>query len=321
MKLSSVKKCRGLAIALGALLLGTPVFARQTIGIILKFNSGDFWGAVEQGAKEAAQAADVDLVVKAYRDSSNFTVQLRFLEGLINQQVDAIVVAPANPLQMAAPLKAWVEKGVKIVVAETQLPENTLLPFVGLDQTKLSIAAAKAFAEAVEDRDEVAAFRGTTADYILQQREVLMFATLKEIRPNLRLRLNFFAVETEAGSVANKAELLLKEYPNSQLFIASSSAATNSLLQTAKALDLGSKVRIGGFGSILNPALVGDIESGLISVFILQYAKDIGYKSVLAAVALAKGEQVPLVTSTDFFIVTKENVNDPKLKPAFVASK
>lgn len=318
MNLSLLKMAAALAMTFVVLGLPAPAVARESIGIILKFRGGDFWGAVEQGAKEAAAEANVDLVIKGVRGSGYFGAQLKFLEGLVSQKTDAIVITPANPVELAAPLKALAAQGIKIVLAETQLPENSTMPYVGLDQTKMSLAAAKAFAAVVKDGNEVSMFRGTNTDYVLQQREPAIIAALKKAHPNLKLHLNIYNVENEAGSVEDKAELLLTGYPGSKLFIATSSLSTRTLVQVAKDNNLNHRVKIGGFGSVINAEIAADIESGFIPVYVLQQARDIGYKSVAAAVALVRGEKVPLVTNTDFFIVTKENVNDPKLKPLFV---
>lgn len=318
MNLRSFQMRSALIIACG-LLFASPVFARPSIGLLLKYRGGEFWDALERGAREAAEEANVNLVVKGVPHASNYNAQLKFLEVFENTKIDAFVITPANPEQLAAPLAALAAKGRKIVVAETQLAGNTTLPFVGMDQTKLSLAAVTAFAAAVQDGDEVALFRSTLSDYILQQREALILAKLRELRPNLRLRLNVFSVETDTGTAGDKGEMLLQQYPNCKLFIAISSASTDRLVEAAKNLKLEGKARIGGFGCVLNETRTADITNGTVLVYVAQAAKDIGYKSVMAAVALTKGEKVPLVTNIDHFIITKDNVNDPKRAITFRA--
>jgi ABC-type sugar transport system substrate-binding protein len=75
------------------------------------------------------------------------------------------------------------------------------------------------------------------------------------------------------------------------------------------------KVKIAGFGSSLNTDAIQAIESGTMLAFVVQVPRDIGYKSVIAAAALIRGEPVPAKTDINFFVVTKENIDDPAVQP------
>ena len=305
----------GLLLAV-LVILPVSASARPTVGIVMKVRSASgFWASVEQGAKEAAEAADVDLIVKGSNDAGNVGVQLKLIDALVNQKIDALVIMPANPERLVDPLKALAATGVKIVVAESELSGETGFPFVGYDQDKLAWSAAQVDGALLKDGDEAAIFRGNTVDQVIVRRDRNIIAKLKEMYPNLRLHLDIFATTNELGNVGQKAELMLKKYPNSKLFIATSSLATSELLTTVKTLELGDKVKVAGFGSSLNADTIQAIESGTMPVFVVQVPREIGYKSVTAAVALIRGKPVPPKTDINFFVVTKENLNAPAIQP------
>lgn len=305
----------GLLLAI-LVILPVSASARPTVGIVMKVRSASgFWASVEQGAKEAAEAADVDLIVKGSNDAGNVGVQLKLIDALANQKIDALVIMPANPERLVAPLKALAATGVKIIIAESELPGTAGFPFVGYDQDKLAGNAAQAYGALLKDGDEAAIFRGNTVDQVIVQRDKIVIAKLKEIHPNLRLHLDIFATTNELGTVSQKAELMLKKYPGSKLFIATSSLSTANLLLTVKNLGYADNVKLAGFGASLDADTIQAIQSGTMSVFVVQVPREIGYKSVTAAAALIRGKAVPPRTDIDYFVVTKENLNDPALQP------
>lgn len=114
----------------GALLALGPVTAaaRPAVGLLLKVRSTEgFWAEVEKGAREAAEAAGVDLIVKGTGDVANSGAQLKLLESLVNQKIDVLVVSPTNPERLLAPLAAEAAKGLKIVIARRRTPGEHLL--------------------------------------------------------------------------------------------------------------------------------------------------------------------------------------------------
>jgi ribose transport system substrate-binding protein len=295
-------------------LLPLPAASRATVGFLVKARSTEgFWGEVEKGARAAAEAAGVDLIVKGTPDSANSAAQLKLLDALVGQEIDALVIAPVDPERSLGPLQAYAAKGLKIVVGESELPAGAAFPFVGYDQTKLALAAGTAFAAALQPNDTVAVFRGVS-DRTVVERDKVILARLKELRPNLGFYLDFFAVSTESSTVADKAGFLLQKHPDAKLFIATSSPTTSALLAAAKNQPGNGKIRIAGFGYRLSPETLAALDDGTMPTFVCQAPRDIGYKSVAAAVALIRGEPVPPRTDVAFFVVTKETLNDPAIQ-------
>jgi ABC-type sugar transport system substrate-binding protein len=250
----------------------------------------------------------VDLIVKGTMDPGNSAAQLKLLESLVAQGVDALVVTPASPERMVAPLESLAAKGLKIVVADTDLPGNSTFPFVGYDQKKFSQAAAEAFSALVRVDDEVAIFSSSEFDQIVRQRDRFILARLMELHPRLKVHTEFMAVANEHSPMSEKADLLVKTYPDANLLIATSSHSTSILLAAVNHLGAADKIKIAGFGFTLTADTVAAIKRGTMPAFIVLLPKDIGYKSVTAAVALIRGTPVPARTDIPFQIITKDNI-------------
>ena len=73
------------------------------------------------------------------------------------------------------------------------------------------------------------------------------------------------------------------------------------------------KVKIVGFDA--GPKQVEDLEQGVVQALIAQKPADIGKAGVEQAIAALKGEPVQKKIGTGFVVVTKDNMNDPDVKP------
>jgi ribose transport system substrate-binding protein len=287
---------------------------RPTVGLLVKDHSSEgFWGEVEKGAQEAADAFNVNLTIRGTMNAANSEAQIRLLESLVEQKIDALVITPSSSERLVEPLQAQAAKGLKIIVAESELSPALPLPFVGYDQAKFASEVGTIFASLLGENGRVAMFRGVS-DQVVVQRDKIILSRLRQLRPQLNFYLDFFATGGETSTVAEKAALLLEKHPDSQLFIGTSSPATSALLAAAKNHRGTGPVRIAGFGFRLSPEVVDALEEGTLQAFICQMPREIGYKGVAAAAALIRGESVPPRTDISFLEVTKENLNTPAIQ-------
>ena len=223
------------------------------------------------------------------------------------------MITPTNSERLVAPLNAAAAQGLKIVVAESELAAENPFPYVGYDQAELAASAATAFASLIGPQDEVAIFRGAS-DQTIIYRDKFIIARLKELRPSIRLHLDVYAVTNELSSTEDKAGLLFQKYPVSRLYIGTASGATRAMLTAAKSIPGLAPVKIAGFGFSLTPELVEAIEDGTLQMLICQMPQELGYKSVAAAAALIRGENVPPRTNISYVVVTRDNLNSPAVQ-------
>ena len=78
-----------------------------------------FWASVEQGAKDAAAALGVDLVILSPPQESDVMAQVNQLEDQIAKGVDGIAVAPTDPSAVAPILDDAIAAGIPVVYIDT----------------------------------------------------------------------------------------------------------------------------------------------------------------------------------------------------------
>jgi ribose transport system substrate-binding protein len=195
---------------------------------------------------------------------------------------------------------------------DSPLPEGLANTFVRYDQKSLGEAVARLAAGLVKDGDEVAMLRANTIETI-SEREKAIISTLKGIYPNLKLDLDVMA-GAQKGDDHDQSALLLSRHPNVKVVITPISAGTLGMMKAIKEKNLAGKVQHVGFGVGLPDEVVAAVESGAMQGWIAQEPRMFGVKGIDAAVDLINGKKVPPVIDIEYQIVTKANLNDPKVQ-------
>lgn len=295
------------------LALSPAVFGAPKIGVLLKAKGVGFWVAVEKGAEEAGQKLGADVTVKGPPQETDIGIQIRLLNAMAASGVNAIVIAPINKEALAVPIASIAVKGVKVVVIDTALGSNSSQVFVGTDQEAAGKAAGELLAKLVGDNDEVDLFKHSQASGATVDRDRGAIATFHAAHPNAVIHGEIYA-SANPGQEKAQAELVLKQHPNIKAVLATGTPGTLAMLDVLKEHKLAGTIKLVGFGFNLTPDVASAIESGAMSGWIAQLPSEVGAKGVEAAVKLLNGEKVPPVVYTDFMVITKDNLHDPKVQ-------
>jgi ribose transport system substrate-binding protein len=294
-------------VALLPALSGAP-----RIGVLLKGRS-DFWSAVEKGASAAGQKFGVDVVVKAPLHETDIAVQIQLLEALGAQGVQAIVIAPANQDTLAAPVAALAARGIKVVVIDSPLSGITGGPFVGTNQRAAGEAAGRLLATLVGENEEVSVLKHSQGNVASGEREMGALAALRAAHPHQALHNDIYA-SSENGVEAERSAMLLDKYPGTKAILASGTPGTMAMLKLLEERKSAGAIKFVGFGFNCNPEVAAALNDGTMQGWVAQLPEDVGFKGVQAALALINGRTVEPVISTDFIVITKDNLQDPKVQ-------
>ena len=307
--MKSITCLRALSIVLAAQL---NVVAGPKIGVLLK-DRELFWAEVERGAVEAGRANNAELSIKAPSVPKMLSLQLKLMSVLEQEQMDALVIGPLlSGEEFRDAIGRLRAKGVKIVALETNLPQGLSDTFCGYNQKAMAEAAAKLFANLIKDGDEVAMLR-PNAVTSMSMRERSLLAAMKELRPKSTIDIDVMS-GIQKGDEYNQAVLLLERHPNVKALITPASVESMTMIKELKEKNMAGKVLHFGFGTGLPAEVVEAIENGATQVWIAQQPRMFGFRGVEAAVALVAGKPVPPVIDVDYSVVTKENLQDPKIQ-------
>lgn len=302
---------RRIVCLLACAALTVPAIGASRIGLLLKGRS-PFWAAVEKGARDAADKAGVDLIVKAPPTENDIAIQIALLRALSHEGIQALVIAPTDADSLASPVAAVAAAGIKVVVIDSPLSGSAASVFIGTDQHAAGEAAGAFLASVCSPTDEVALFRHNQTGGATLLREAGALEKLRALRPNEPIHADIYA-SAGGGTEAEHAEFLLSKYPNVKGILATGTPGTMAMLNILSQRGRNA-IKLVGFGFNLNPVVVEALQQGTMTGWVAQLPAEVGAKGVTTAVALVGGQSVPSKISTDFLVVTKDNLSDPKVQ-------
>lgn len=90
------------------------------IGIVEQQLGNPFFGAIQESAKNAAEAAGAEVIIANSRTAGDSETQVTAIEDMINRKVKGIVVDPANAAALVPVIERAREAGILVVAVNTQ---------------------------------------------------------------------------------------------------------------------------------------------------------------------------------------------------------
>ncbi len=134
--------------------LAPELSAKYKVALVLKTFTNPFFVDIEKGARRAEQELGIELIVKTAGNETAIEQQIQIVQNLIEQKVNAIVIAPGDSRRLIPVLKEADKAGIVIVNIDNQLDPQALrnygmkmVPFISVDNEAASFAAVKSVVE------------------------------------------------------------------------------------------------------------------------------------------------------------------------------
>lgn len=153
---------------------------KPVIALVMKSLANEFFLTMENGARQHQQqhADQYALVAIGIKDELDVSQQVRLVEQMIAEGVDAIVIAPADSRALAPVCKQALDAGIVVVNIDNKLDADVLkdlnvsIPFVGPDNRKGARLAGEFLAGRLQPGDKVAIVEGVPTAYNAVQRKL-----------------------------------------------------------------------------------------------------------------------------------------------------
>jgi ribose transport system substrate-binding protein len=284
------------------------------LAVVPKAIGFDFWEQVRLGAECAAKKASGEVEVQwdGVTAETDVNGQVNLLQNFIEQGVDGLVYAATDAKVLYQVTKSAKQQNVTVVNVDSGTePQPSDVPVFATD----NVAAAEQVPELMakelgKEGGEVAFIPFQQGTLTNEQREEGFKKGLKQ-HPELEL-----VAEQSSQSDYNKAlqvtEDILTANPNLDAIFAANEpgvlGAAEAVRQAGKAGDI---VIIGWDAS---PEEIQGVEDGVISALVVQNPFRMGYEGTNAAVKIIREGATVQSEDTGSTIVTKDNLNDPKVQ-------
>jgi ribose transport system substrate-binding protein len=288
----------------------TPV----TVALVMKTLTNPFFVEMEKGAREAEAELGINLVVKTGAQETSIEQQIAIIKGLIEDNVDAIIIAPADSTELIPVLKEAQDTGIAIINIDNQLdPEVSQqiglqnVPFISVNNEHGAYLSAQHISNQIEQPTQVALLEveGIRTARNAQERKR---GALRAFAENSNIQV--VAVDTahwkidEAYDVAGQ---MFTRHPNiGAVFCANDMMALGVLqyLEDTERTD----VLVAAYDALEEAQKA--LRAGKLQATIDQQAAQQGYMGVQFAMRALAGEQLPPETLIDVKLVTAENVDE-----------
>ena len=251
-----------------------------------------FWVTMRAGAEAEARRLGVRLLTLAADRETDVERQHQIIENLIEQRVDALVVAPAGAKEVVPAVKKANQAGIPVLIVDSDIHRPTAaaagastVTYIGSDNVAGGRIAGEAVARWLDGQGEVAVLEGTPGHESTDQRRQGFAAALAE-HPGLRIvasqtasaeRARGFTVSPEHPAGPPRPARHLRRQRRD-----GAGRARGGGRRRAR------RRRCGWSASTPRPTPLANIRSGRMAGSVAQFPSEMGRMGVLAAVELLR---------------------------------
>jgi len=268
---------------------------RVTVAVMPKAKGDPYFISCKVGAEEAAQALNVDLIWDG-PTGLDAAKQNELVQGWITRHVDAISVSVENAPGISTVLRQARAQGIKVVTWDADSEIDARDYFINQATAQsIGFTLADEAARIMHNRGEFAIITGALSAAnqnlwmgFIRQRVADKYPDMKimAVRPSDDDRDKAFA----------EAQTLMKVYPNVKVLVAISAPAVPG---AGEAVRQSGRKDVQVIGLSLPNLCKPYVHGGEIEAVALWNTKDLGYLSVAAGAALARGTLKDNATSFD----------------------
>jgi ribose transport system substrate-binding protein len=292
-------------------LLASGAFAQDKmyIPLISKGFQHQFWQAVKAGADKAGTELDVTVSFEGPDNETQVDKQIDMLAAALAKHPAAIGFAALDSQAAIPLLKQAQEAKIPVIAFDSGVDSDIPVATAATDNLAAAALAADKLAALIGDAGPVAVVAHDQTSRTGVDRRDGFVNRMKEAHPNVEI----VDIEYGGGDHLQSTEItkaILTAHPDIKGIFGTNEGSAIGVVNGVR--ESGAKnVVIVGYDS--GKAQKDAIRDGTMAGAITQNPVGIGYETVKAAVAAAKGEPVEKTIDTGFYWYDKTNIDDPKI--------
>jgi ribose transport system substrate-binding protein len=286
-----------------------PVVAKKRIALIMKTLTNPFFIEMENGARKAEKELGIQLIVKTGAKETSIEQQIAIVDEMIQEKVDAIVIAPGSSTELVPSLKKAQDAGIPIVNIDNKLDEELSrkldlkdVPFISVDNEKGAYLSAKYISDKILKPTKVLVLEGIREAENAKQRKN---GALRAFRENRNIQV--IAMDSANWKIDEAYDVTAKHFGRhpdiGAIFCSNDMMALGAIHYLEKQGKKG--ILIAAFDALEEAR--NAIRAGMMEVTINQRADQQGYLGVKYALDMIQGKKPQATTLIEVSVVSKEN--------------
>jgi len=289
--------------------------SKPKVALVMKSLANEFFKTMEEGAqahhKEHSQ--DYELITVGIKDEQDVAKQVEFVELMIAQGVNAIVIAPADSKALVPVCKKAMDSGIIVVNIDNKLDKDVLaekkvsIPFVGPDNRKGAKLAGDYLAKKLKQGDKVVILEGAPNAFNGIQRKLGFEDAMKAAGINIVSSQTGYWEMDKANQLASA---MITEHPDLKAILCANDSMALGAVSAVKAAGKSDSIFVVGFDNI--SAVQQLLKEGKILCTVDQHADKLALYGIEYALEMLKVKTVPTDKETPVELITGETINQSK---------
>lgn len=284
---------------------------KPRIALVMKSLANEFFKTMEDGAEAHHQqhVGDYDLIAVGIKDELDVAQQVKLVEQMVAQGVDAIVIAPADSQALVPVCKRAMDAGVVVINIDNKFDAAVLadkgvsIPFVGPDNRKGAKLAGEYLAARLDAGDEVAIIEGAPNTFNGIQRKLGFEDAMKAVGAKIVSSQSGYWEMAKANQVASA---ILTGHLNIKALLCANDSMALGAIAASKAAGRSDDILVVGFDNI--SAVQDLLKSGGILCTIDQHADKLAVFGIEYALEMLTKEGMPADKETPVDLITAETL-------------
>ena len=278
-----------------------------------------FYQVMQLGVEKAAKDLGVEVVTQV-PPTWGVEAETPILDSMVARgDLNYIITAPVDKDQMVGPLKAAVDRGIKVITVDTYLgdgnyvtgPVKFPLSYIGSDNVEGGRIAARGLAKALGGKGVVYINSTNPNVSSVEGRAVGFKEVMAKEFPDIKVIGPDFNLDDPNKATQQTAAVIEREKNLGGVFgtnVFSAQGAGTAVVNSG----LGGHVQVVAYDA--TQLAIELMNKGVVTLVLAQKPFDMGYLAVEFAVADNAGvTSLPRRVETGFAIIDKDNVKDPEI--------
>jgi ribose transport system substrate-binding protein len=285
---------------------------KPRVALIMKSLANEFFSTMAEGAKshQAEHAEEYDLIVNGIKDERDLSRQVALVEEMINNGVDAIVIAPADSKALVPALRRAKKAGIVVVNIDNRLDvdilqkEGVAIPFVGPDNKAGAKQVGDFLAQKLTEGDGVAILEGIRTSFNATQRRLGFEDAMNAAGVKI---IDSQSAEWEMSKANTVASSMLSEHPEIKAVLAANDSMGLGAIAAVKSAGRAGEVYVVGFDNI--SAVQAAIRDGKMLATADQHGDQLAVFGIEAAIKMVQDSQTKVADlETPVDLITAETL-------------
>lgn len=284
---------------------------KPRVALVMKSLANEFFKTMEEGAQahHKQHSQEYDLIVVGIKDEQDVAKQVEFVELMIAQGANAIVIAPADSKALVPVCKKAMDSGIIVVNIDNKFDRDVLheknvkIPFVGPDNRKGAKLAGEYLAKKLKQGDKVVVIEGVPNAFNGIQRKLGFEDAMKEAGINIVSSQTGYWEMDKANQLASA---LVTEHADLKGILCANDSMALGAVSAVKAAGKSDDIMVVGFDNIL--AVQKLLKEGKILCTVDQHGDKLALFGIEYAIEMLKEKTVPTDKETPVDLVTAETL-------------